>query len=163
MKRFVSLSTGVIILALVSAVPAAASSAPIRPMRGACSTAFTFIGQELGGAQVLRIRGTCRFTHLGTTSLEARQLVYPDLRIVSDSTYTAANGDQLRSHVAGQAMPTGPATVAFMYSEWYTGGSGRLSDVVPAALNAPPSAVGFGSADLATGTGSFQSEGWIAY
>ena len=161
MKRVLLFALAVIIAVLVTTATASASATPVRPLKGTCVTTFTIDFTVL--PPVAHIFGTCRLTHLGATRYEALQRLLPDDVVVSDATYTAANGDKLFVHATGQGTMVGPAMLALTFSEWITGGTGRFAHVVAPPLNGPPSDTGTGLIDLAGSTGTFTSKGWIAY
>lgn len=164
MRRLLFLLVGVSLSIAIVAASAAASAEPLRPMKGSCTTTFAISGfDQQHGAPVAHILGLCRFTHLGATTYEAWQLLYPDGTIVNDGTYTAADGDQLYTHVVGTGIPDSATTIALHYGEWYTGGTGRFADVVTTPLTGLPAVTGSGEADLVAGTGWFVSSGMIGY
>ena len=146
---------------------ASAGSQATRPMKGDCSTTFSFVGFKDGNAQVplFHIIGVCHFTHLGLAAWDAVQAVYPNGTLVNDGTYTAANGDTLSSHMIGTGDPisAGPL-VNFQVQEWYSSGTGRFADVVTGnpATDAP-AATGAGWASLIDSTGWFATTGSITY
>lgn len=161
MKRLLYVLGGLSVLAATAAVSASASSTPLRPMKGSCETTFTIGFDPVAGLPLAHILGTCRFTHLGATTYEAWQLLYPDGRFSNRAVYTAANGDEVHAVALGSGLQAG-STLAFEYREWYTGGTGRFADLV-VGPTAAPSVSGSGWADLASGAGGFAGSGTIGY
>ena len=158
------------------------SSNPVdRPIKGDCTTTFTFIDPPAAGAcavfqpvpsAFIAIGGRCEVSHLGRTALNAvQQLVFlldasgqPVLvdgqpvviQLRNCSTLTAANGDELVHTTIGDVGPAEPAQVAFSGSMTFVGGTGRFSTASgPASFS--------GTASLATNTGSFSFEGTVVY
>lgn len=166
MKRLLALALTVAVAAILTSSASAGSQAT-RPMKGDCSTTFSFVGLKGGNPQVplFHIAGVCHFTHLGLAAWDAVQAVYPDGTLENDSTYTAANGDTLSSHMIGTGDPisAGPL-VHFQFQEWYSSGTGRFADVVTGnpATDAP-AVTGSGWADLVGAAGWFASTGSITY
>jgi hypothetical protein len=166
-KRLLLLSALALAVASVFTTSASGGSQAPRPMKGDCSTTFSFAGFKDGNTQVplFHITGVCHFTHLGLAAWDAVQAVYPNGTLENDGTYTAANGDTLSSHMMGTGDPisAGPL-VHFQFQEWFTSGTGRFANVVIGnpATDAP-AATGSGWANLAESAGWFASAGSITY
>ena len=74
-----------------------------RPWSGECDVAAVFTS-----ATELLIRGTCELAHLGRTTMFAVQTIDPTsipIAYTNATTYTAANGDELRTTDIGTATP----------------------------------------------------------
>jgi hypothetical protein len=162
--------------------PLQRTSNPVaRPIKGDCTTTFTFIDPGQAGAcavfqQVpsafIAIGGRCQVSHLGRTALSSvQQLVFqldasgqPVLvdgqpvivALRNCSTLTAANGDELLHTTIGDVMPAGPAEAAFAGSMTFVDGTGRFSGV-------SGSATFKGTASLARNTGAFSFEGRVVH
>lgn len=166
MKRLLLLALALAVAAILTSSASAGSQAT-RPMKGDCSTTFSFAGFKDGNAQVpqFHITGVCHFTHLGLAAWDAVQAVYPNGSLENDGTFTAANGDTLSSHMIGTGDPisAGPL-VHFQFQEWYTSGTGRFANVVTGnpAID-PPATAGIGWANLVDSTGWFATTGSITY
>jgi len=166
---------------LQSGLVRSASSLAARPIKGDCSTAFTFIDPGAAGqcavfqpvpSAFIAISGQCTVSHLGRTELHAvQQLVFlldasgqPVIiqgqpvatQLRNCSTLTAANGDALVHTTIGVVAPTGPAQVEFTGPMAFVGGTGRFAQ-------ASGHATFSGTASLATNTGGFSFEGTVAY
>jgi hypothetical protein len=143
--------------ALVFAAAAVAVGA-VRPMTGKCATSFAI--QQSGA---IAIEGTCNLTHVGRSSYEAVQTVAinPDgsIAITVVGFYTAANGDTLRSSIAGTGHFLPDGGVSYTTTETFTGGTGRFADatgeVTDDGLAAFTSPTG--------GTSTYTMRGSIAY
>jgi hypothetical protein len=165
-ERLLLLASALAVAAILTSSASAGSQAT-RPMKGDCSTTFSFAGFKDGNPQVplFHITGVCHFTHLGLAAWDAVQAVYPDGTLENEGTYTAANGDRLSSHMIGTGDPisAGPL-LNFQFQEWYSSGTGRFAGVVTGnpATDAP-AATGSGWADLVEVAGWFASTGSITY
>ena len=154
----------VITIALGLASPAHAAK-PARPYHGTCSTVVLPVTPPSTIPQELAITYDCTLTHLGRTTATVQQFVTPTggspsgvtLLLVNTTTYTAANGDQLRATFNGTAL-LDPATgeVTFVGIESFNGGTGRF-------VGATGSAQLEGAASIVTNTGLFTTKGRIAY
>ena len=159
------------------------SSTPVeRPIKGDCTTSFSFIDSATAGqcsvfqsvpSAFITIGGRCEIAHLGRADVSTvQQLVFlldgtgqPVLiggqPVVSQlrncTTLTAANGDELAHTTIGNVSPgAGPADVSFSGTITFAGGTGRFS---AASGSAPFS----GFASLATNTGGFSFAGTVVY
>jgi hypothetical protein len=166
---------------LQSRLVRSASSLAARPIKGDCSTAFTFIDPGAAGqcavfqpvpSAFIAISGQCAVSHLGRTELNAvQQLVFlldasgqpvviqgqPVVtQLRNCSTLTAANGDALVHTTIGEVAPAGPAQVEFSGPMAFVGGTGRFA-------RASGQATFSGTASLATNTGGFSFEGTVSY
>jgi predicted small lipoprotein YifL len=128
------------------------------PWRGECATSFVPTGPTS-----LLITGTCQLAHLGRATLIAEQTLVPGpngLQYTNTVTYTAANGDLLRTTNTGSALPTADGTGFVLTGvETAIGGTGRFS-------RAEGSATVMGTAYLAgpaAGTGTLAVEGTLRY
>ena len=158
-----------------------ASNQTDRPIKGDCSTAFTFIDPGAAGqcavfqqvpSAFIAISGQCAVSHLGRTEVNAvQQLVFlldasgqpviiQGQPVVTElrncSTLTAANGDALVHTTIGEVTPAGPAQVEFSGPMMFVGGTGRFAGGSGYATFS-------GTASLATNTGAFSFEGTVAY
>ena len=128
------------------------------PWSGECETGFVPTGPTS-----LRITGICHLAHLGRATLLAEQTLVPGpdgLAYTNTVTYTAANGDLLRTTNSGVAFPTEDGT-GFLLSgaETAVGGTGRFT-------RAEGSAIVTGTAYLGgplAGTGTLAVEGTLRY
>jgi probable HAF family extracellular repeat protein len=94
-----------------------------RPWKGTCS----FDDQQLS-ATVVRMTGTCTLSHMGrTTYVSLRTLVAGSAtEFTSATTYTAANGDLLRTTGRGNSVLSGTGG-EIGSRETVSGGTGRFS------------------------------------
>ena len=102
-----------------------ASATVERPWKGECAVDAVFTS-----ATTLVITGTCQLAHLGRTSVVAYQTIVPGPTVIAytnTSTYTAANGDQLRTTNVGIASPT-LTGLSLSGTETAVGGTGRFED-----------------------------------
>jgi hypothetical protein len=101
--------------------------------------------------------GTCHYSHLGRTQVDAVQLVNPILG-TSDAevTYTAANGDTLLATNSGTFTPSSSPTFSTVGVTTITGGTGRFAGAT-GRMDAE------GTVDLANNLAVFHYDGWIAY
>lgn len=143
---------------LVSSSPA--SSAQLasveRPWSGECDVVAVFTS-----ATDLLITGTCNLAHLGKTTLVASQTIDPSsfpIAYTNTSTYTAANGDELRTTDIGTATP-GPSGLILSGAVTVVGGSGRFANASgSAALDGAVAFTGPGST-----VGAYDLSGRISY
>lgn len=143
-----------------SAAPRLAASAePVEhPWAGRCETVFTPTGPL-----TLEITGNCQLAGLGRVTLVAEQELAPGptgIAISNTATYTAANGDLLRTVNVGLGTPASDFPgVVLTGTETAVGGTGRFA-------NATGSATIVGSAVLAgpaANTGEFSVSGTLSY
>jgi hypothetical protein len=170
-------------VSLLRSVAVRSSSNPVeRPIKGDCTTTFTFIDPASAGqcavfqqvpSAFIAISGRCETAHLGLAEINAvQQLVFQldatgqpvivggqpvVIQLRNCTTLTAANGDELDHTTIGDVMPgDGPAQVAFSGTMTFVGGTGRFSA-------AAGSAEFGGTASLATNTGAFSFHGTVVY
>ena len=102
------------------------SSASIaRPWKGVCDVDAVFTSQTM-----LLITGTCQLAHLGRVTMVAYQTIEPGasgIAYTNTTTYTAANGDELRTTNVGVATP-GASGLALSGTETAVGGTGRFAN-----------------------------------
>ena len=139
------------------------AATPARPLAGRCGTTFGFLVAAPGQApnvQRLRFDGTCRLSHLGRTTVQAEQVVTfgaSGTTVTNTATYTAANGDVLRStYVATGTFPDATGEVCFSGVETYAGGTGRFADATGTSQLD-------GCASVVTFTGAYDLRGTLAY
>ena len=140
-----------------------AAATPDRPITGRCATTFGFLAptpDQPRNVQRLRFDGTCQLSHLGRTTVAAVQTVTfgaSGTTITNGATYTAANGDELRSsYEATGSFPDAAGNVCFSGTERYVGGTGRFADARgESRLDGCASVVSF--------TGAYAIDGRIAY
>ena len=106
--------------------PSASTSAE-RPWKAKCDVEAVFTS-----ATTLVITGTCQFAHLGrTTVLEYQTIEAPEangiIAFTNTATYTAANGDELRTSTIGAAAPT-VGGVSLSGINTAVGGTGRFAN-----------------------------------
>ena len=116
------------------ASPTLSREAPVeRPLKGECDVAAVFTSET-----ELLIMGSCELAHLGHTTVVAYQTIDPTsfpIAYTNSTTYTAANGDELRTTDIGTAMP-GPEGLTLSGAVTVIGGTGRFTDATgEAALN----------------------------
>lgn len=140
----------------VAFMSASGSGLVSRPWKGGCEGTATFVD-----AVTLHIVATCQLAHLGMTTVVATETVVPrpdgrsDLNSVN--TYTAANGDILRTVGAGIAtLKPDFSGVTFAGTETAVGGTGRFS-------NASGVASRIGSTRFSDSSGSYEHEGMLTY
>lgn len=141
------------------AMPGVAAVAT-RPAGGECHT--TFVPADFTFPLLtIRIDGVCQLRHLGRATMQATQIInVTDGLFTNTTTYTAANGDELRTTFAG--VPTsapGSVEVTFQGEELFVGGSGRF-------IGATGSTSVEGSATIApdqSGVGEYRMHGSITY
>ena len=101
------------------------SSSIARPWKGVCDVDAVFTSQT-----TLLITGTCQLAHLGRTTMIAYQTIDPGasgIAYTNTTTYTAANGDELRTTNVGVATPSGPG-LSLSGTETAVGGTGRFTN-----------------------------------
>lgn len=128
-----------------------------RPLRGSCEITST----QLLSFQppILRQSSSalCHVSLLGRVSVATVQEINVATGSqVAEATWTTASGEALYATSVGVANPTGPTTIEFSGVTTLSGGTGRFA-------NAAGSVDVAGSADNATGTGSFTYHGWLSY
>lgn len=101
--------------------------------------------------------GTCQATHLGRALLTSDKII----NVVAgtqtlETTFVAANGDELRGTGSGTNAPVGPGLVAFTATITFTGGTGRFAD-------ASGQATITGQADLVAGRSHMTASGTIEF
>ena len=102
-----------------------ASASIERPWIGECNVVAAFTGPT-----TLHITGTCRLAHLGSVIVVAEQIIDPGpsgIGYTNVATYTAANGDELRTTNIGVATPTADG-LSLSGTETAIGGTGRFQD-----------------------------------
>jgi hypothetical protein len=101
--------------------------------------------------------GTCDYSHLGRTQIDAVQLVNPILGTSeAEVTYTAANSDVLFATNAASFTPGSSPTFTTRGVTTITGGTGRFTGAT-GRMDAE------GTVDLANNVAVFHYDGWIAY
>ena len=110
-----------------------ASASVERPWSGVCDVAAAFTGPT-----TLHITGTCQLAHLGRVTVVEEQIIDPGpsgISYTNVATYTAANGDELRTTNVGIATPTADG-LSLSGTETAVGGTGRFQNATgTAALN----------------------------
>lgn len=101
--------------------------------------------------------GECQATHLGRAAYVSDKVI----NVVAgtqtlEGTYTAANGDVLRSTGTGTSVLIAPGRVAFTASITFTGGTGRFA-------NATGAATIIGEADLTSARSRMTATGSLSY
>jgi len=138
-----------------SARLARASGNTMRPWKGRCDAVAAFTGEN-----TLLITGTCQLAHLGRTTVIADETIRPradGFDVTRVSTYTAANGDQLRTVSAGVALYKPDFSgLLLSYGETAVGGTGRFA-------NASGTAILTGETVFATGKGFWTLDGSLTY
>jgi hypothetical protein len=133
-----------------------ASSSVARPWKGVCDVDAVFTSQT-----TLLITGTCQLAHLGRTTVTAYQTIEPGasgIAYTNTATYTAANGDQLRTTNVGVATPTA-AGLSLTGTETAVGGTGRFTNASGTAhLEGAVAFTGPSST-----TGSYELSGLLEY
>jgi hypothetical protein len=101
--------------------------------------------------------GSCQFSRLGRATVHASRVVNLVTGTqVADITFTAANGDILRTTAVGAISSSGPTSFRFTGTNTIVGGTGRFTSAT-GELQA------IGVVDLATSNASTSYEGWISY
>jgi hypothetical protein len=135
---------------------AAVVAAP-RPLEGRCEVTFTVLPST---PPVVRQAdtGTCQLSHLGaSTTVGAQTINFATLTQTSERTFTAANGDVLRTTGVGTSKPGAePGTIDFDATLTVVGGTGRFA-------NATGQVHDWGTANVVTRAVSFTLDGWVAY
>lgn len=127
-----------------------------RPWRGKCDVAAAFISET-----TLRFTGPCQLAHIGRATVVAYQTIDPGpsgIAYTNTATYTAANGEELRTTGAGIATPTSEG-LELSGIETATGGTGRFENASGTA--ALSGAVRFTS--QTTTVGAYTLEGRLIY
>lgn len=132
-----------------------ASAAVARPWKGTCDAEAVFTS-----GNTLLITGTCQLAHLGRTTLVATETVEPQaggFYVRRAATYTAANGDQLRTTAAGVALYKPDFSgLLLAYIETADGGTGRFSGATGTATLT-------GATSFATLKGYWTFDGTLGY
>jgi hypothetical protein len=132
------------------------SSSIARPWKGVCDVDAVFTSET-----TLLITGTCQLAHLGRTSVIAYQTIEPGasgIAYTNTATYTAANGDQLRTTNVGVATPSGSG-LSLSGTETAVGGTGRFTNANGTAhLEGAVAFTGPSST-----TGSYELSGMLEY
>jgi hypothetical protein len=131
-----------------------------RPAGGSCVTTVAPAGFAFPYLTIT-IDGVCNLRHLGRATMRATQVIDVTTGLFSnETTYTAANGDELYTTFAGvSTSPPGSLDVTFDGTETFVGGTGRFGP-------ATGTTVAEGSATLApdqSGVGEYSMEGWITF
>lgn len=129
-----------------------------RPFTGRCETTFNPPPLPLPPTHQQVDTGTCRFAHLGHSTIYGEQTINFAAGTQSGTrTITAANGDVLYVQNAGTSRPAGPGLVRFSAIMTFVGGTGRFSQATGEARAE-------GLANLITRTTAIDIvEGWIVY
>ncbi|HSK19239.1 MAG TPA: hypothetical protein VK912_08865 [Longimicrobiales bacterium] len=101
--------------------------------------------------------GTCHGTHIGRAQLTSDKII----NVVNgtqtlETTFVAANGDELRGTGTGTNTPVGPGLIAFTATLTFDGGTGRFAD-------ASGQATITGQADLGAGRSHMTAKGSIEF
>lgn len=132
-----------------------ASASESRPFQGTCDATAVFTS-----ANTLLITGTCQLAHLGRTDLVATETVQPradGFDVQRNSTFTAANGDELRTVATGVALfKPDFSGLLLSYNETVDGGTGRFAAATGTATLT-------GETSFATGNGSWTYDGSLSY
>lgn len=132
------------------------SSSIARPWEGVCDVDAVFTSQT-----TLLITGTCRLAHLGRTTMIAYQTIEPGtsgIAYTNTTTYTAANGDELRTTNIGVASPTASG-LSLSGTETAIGGTGQFTNASGTAhLEGAVAFTGPSST-----TGSYELSGMLEY
>jgi len=128
-----------------------------RPFTGSCSLTFNPPSFPPPPIHHQTDVGTCQLTHLGNTEFYGEQ----DINFAAGTQsgwrrLTAANGDELYVTHTGTSALTAPGKVSFRAQMTIIGGTGRFAGAVG-------SAVGIGTATLATNSTFITIDGWIRY
>jgi hypothetical protein len=142
-----------------SATPRLARAEPVdHPWAGRCETVFTPTGPL-----TIEITGICQLVGLGRVTLVAEQELVPGptgIALSNTATYTAANGDVLRTTNVGIGTPASDFPgVLLTGTETAVGGTGRFAEATGTATI-------LGSAVLAgpaANTGEFTVSGTLRY
>lgn len=132
-----------------------ASASTERPLKGTCDGEGVFTSPN-----TLLITGSCQLAHLGQTAFVATETVQPradGFDVQRSSTFTAANGDELRTVATGVALYKPDFSgLLLSYTETANGGTGRF-----AAASGTASVTG--ETFFATGKGSWAYDGSLIY
>ena len=132
------------------------SSSVVRPWKGVCDVDAVFTSQT-----TLLITGTCELAHLGRTTMVAYQTIEPGasgIAYTNTTTYTAANGDELRTTNVGVASPTASG-LSLSGTETAVGGTGAFTSASGTAhLQGAVAFTGPSST-----TGSYELSGLLQY
>ncbi len=134
----------------------AASAVVERPWKADCTVDARFTS-----GTTLTIEGTCQMAHLGRTTVLMYQTVSEapgGFAYTNTTTYTAANGDELRTTGVGMATFT-PTGLSLAGTETAAGGSGRFANASGSATQT--GAVQF--VDPSTTTGNYSAAGRLTY
>lgn len=135
----------------VIALAPASANMVTRPWEGSCEG----LGAFRADGFTLDITGTCRLSHLGLTTTVGVEIVGAVLNAVH--TFTAANGDILRTTTRGTAvLKPDFSGVIFSNIETVTGGTGRFA-------NASGSATRIGSTVFSNGSATWDIQGTLTY
>jgi hypothetical protein len=127
------------------------------PIKGSCE--IRTVQVQVTTPPILRMvtTGTCHYSHLGRTQVDAVQLLNPVLGTSeADVTYTAANGDILRATNSGRFTPGSSPTVSTTGVTTIIGGTGRFAGAT-GRMDVE------GTVNSATGIAVFSYDGWIVY
>jgi hypothetical protein len=141
----------------ITATSATIRAAAATHVSGSCET--TPVAPPVVVFPILRQEdtGICQLSHLGRTVLHAFRVVnLANGTQVAQITYTAANGDVLRTTAVGTSSPPGPTSFLFTGTTTIVGGTGRFANAT-GALQAE------GEVNLITATALISYDGWIAY
>jgi hypothetical protein len=166
-KAFV-LAAAVLALADGASVATAAEKGTLRPLSGSCETKVTLRSVPGAIPILLAVDVSCNMAHLGrVVGGTDNEIVIPTGEPSGSSlpiqiaiptiTYTAADGDRLKSTFAGQGsidLVTGRAV--FFGTETFIGGTGRFAGATGSSQTA-------GEASLATNTGFLTLSGYVSY
>ena len=134
----------------------AASAGVERPWKADCTVDARFTS-----GSTLTIEGTCQMAHLGRTTVVAYQTVSAvpgGFAYTNTATYTAANGDELRTTAVGMATITSTG-LSLAGIETAVGGTGRFMHA--SGTGTQEGAVRFVSPS--TTTGNYSTLGRLTY
>jgi hypothetical protein len=135
---------------------------PAQPIAGSCKTTFA-PPVPVGPFQIrVIVEGTCQVSHLGRTTVHIDEVVTfnPDgsADAVTDITYSAADGDQLRSGGTAHFLaPNAEGVLLFSAGDSFTGGTGRFANVTGTT------SIADGFANPGTLVGGYTFTGTITY
>ncbi len=115
----------------VSAPDFSRSESEATPWKGRCNGDFVFTSQT-----TLLITGVCHFARIGRMTFVIHQTLAlgPIIHFTGASTYTARNGDELRTTHSGTATPTSDGiAVTLDGTETVVGGTGRFAEATGSA------------------------------
>jgi hypothetical protein len=136
---------------------AARGAAPATPINGSCEVRT--VEAQVTTPPIVRMitTGTCHYSHLGRTQVDAVQFLNPMLGTSeAEVTYTAANSDVLFATNAGSFTPGSAPTFSTVGVTTIIGGTGRFTGAT-GRMDAE------GTVDLANNVAVFYYDGWIAY